>query len=84
MAINSRDINKLHNNSVLLYDEVSTLRRDMKAGFKKVVEANRELDPANKKQEVGAWRKVEDPSVETERPLVKSDADRILKKLDII
>ena len=84
MAINARHINKLHNNGVLLYDEVTGLRQDIKAGFRKVVESNEKLNPKYKTEEPGAWRKVEDPTVDQQRPLVKSDAERLLKKLDIL
>lgn len=84
MAINVRHINKLHNNGVLLHDEVTGLRQDIKAGFRKVVEANEKLNPNYKTEEPGAWRKVEDPGVDQQRPLVQTDAERLLKKLDIL
>lgn len=82
-------LNRLNNSSVLLHDEVVSLRQDIKRGLEEVAEANRRLSPTYKDpaKEVGAWRRVE-PYKESEwRPLVKDDVESALhniKKLDII
>lgn len=79
-----KKLSSLYNSNLVLTDEVAGLRSDVKEGLKKVEKATRDLDKANKPDEVGAWRKVEIASENTFRPLVKSDVETALKKLNIL
>ncbi len=87
MSIGSiKALNRLNNNSVLLHDEVVALKNAVSDGLKEVARANRELNPEYDKRatEVGAWRQVEPYKEENYRPLIKTDVQQALKKLDII
>lgn len=81
-----RALRSLNNNSILMHDELVSLKNAIKDGLRDVVEANKKLDPAHeeKSNEVGAWRKVEPYSESKMRPLVQSDVEQAMKKLDII
>ena len=79
-----KKLSSLYNSNLVLTHEVAGLRSDVKEGLKKVEKATRELDKANKPDEAGAWRKVARPTDETFRPLVKSDVETALKKLNIL
>lgn len=81
-----RRLNAIYNSNVVMSDEITALKQALKKGVSEIVEANRELDPSydSEKYEVGAWRKVEDFDESAQRPLVQSDLEKSLKKLDII
>ena len=79
-----KKLSSLYNSNVVLTDEVAGLRSDVKEGLKKVEKATRELNKANRPDEVGAWRRVDNPTDETFRPLVKSDVETALKKLNVL
>ena len=81
-----RRLNAIYNSTVLMNDELSSLKRALKKGIEEVVESNRQLDPAYKSQEyeVAAWKKVEAFDENAHRPLAQSDLEKSLKKLDIL
>jgi hypothetical protein len=79
-----RKLNNLYNSNLALTDEVAGLRLDVKKGLKRIEKATRELDKTKKAEEVGDWRKVENPTDETFRPLVLNEFESAIKKLDII
>lgn len=74
-----RALKAIFNNSLQTYDELVSMRDDLKEGFKQVVKATNGLNPKMEAREVGAWRKVEAPTESELRPLVKSDLDQVLK-----
>ncbi len=88
-------LNALYNQSVVNQDELREIKNALKKGLEEVVESNKKLDPryVDPDKEVGAWRRVEPLREDDIRPLVQSDADRVmqvadrhklLKKLDIL
>jgi hypothetical protein len=79
-------LNAIYNRNVLIHDELSELKSSIKKGLVEVVESNRKLNPAyvEPSRNIGAWRKVADSSESDQRPLAKSETDRLLKKLDIL
>lgn len=88
-------LNALYNQSVINQDELREIKEAIKKGLNEVAESNRKLDPryVDPSEEVGAWRRVEPSKEDDYRPLVRSDADRVLevadknkllKKLDIL
>lgn len=84
-----RALNRINNSSVLLHDEVVSLKRAVKKGLREVAESNRKLSPsyADPAKNVGAWRRVEEYKESDWRPLVKDSVESALqnvKKLDII
>lgn len=79
-----RKLNNIYNSNLALADEVTGLRMDVKKGLKAVEKATRELDKTKKTEEAGAWRKVENRSAESFRPLVMSNMESAIKKLDIL
>lgn len=86
MVSSVRKLNAIYNRNVLIHDELSEIKESIKKGLSEVVEANKVLSPSyvSPHEQLGAWRRVEDYSENDQRPLVKSDADRLLRKLDII
>ena len=79
-----RKLNSIYNSNLALTDEVAGLRLDVKKGLKRIEKATQELDKTKKAEEKGAWRKVENPTDETFRPLVLNEIESSIKKLDII
>lgn len=77
-------LNALYNQSVVNQDELKEIKEAIKSGLKEVADVNRKLDPryVDPNKEVGAWRRVEPHSEDDWRPLVQSDADRVLEVVD--
>ena len=85
MAGNIRQLNNIFNSNIMIADELSFLRDDVRKGLKKVEKATAAL---KNKDEVnnspGAWRDVPRQTEADRYPLVRSDVETMMKKLDII
>ena len=82
-------LKKLNNNSVLIHDELTSIKKAVEEGLKEVVESNLKLSPSHHDpiKNFREWKRVE-PYKESEwRPLVKDSVESALlnvKKLDIM
>lgn len=84
-----KQLKSIYNSSVLIHDELVSLRDAVKKGLEEVTESNKKLSPSYRdpNTEIGAWRRVEPYQESDWRPLVKDDVETALhnmKKLDII
>jgi hypothetical protein len=81
-----RRLNAIYNSTVVMNDELTSLKLAVKKGLAEVVESNKELDPVYAKQKLdsGSWRRVADFDESAQRPLAQSDLEKSLKKLDIL
>jgi len=80
-----REIQKLsalNYTSNLVLNEVEQLRNDVKNGLEALEKTTKSLDKSIKPKE--DWRIVHTPKESEKYPLVQSDADQIIKKLNII
>ncbi|PIP95756.1 MAG: hypothetical protein COW00_00445 [Bdellovibrio sp. CG12_big_fil_rev_8_21_14_0_65_39_13] len=80
-----REIQKLsalNYTSNLVLNEVEQLRNDVKNGLESLEKTTKSLDKSIKPKE--DWRIVHNPTESEKYPLVQSDADQIIKKLNII
>lgn len=73
-------LKQLTYNTTILTDQMDLLRGELKEGFKELVKATEGLDKMKRKKSVGEWRMVKDKS--NERPLVRSDADQLLSRIN--
>jgi len=84
MSAEIRKLNKISNSSIMTLDEIERMRKDIKVGFEKVEKATLSLDKTRKIEEPGSWKKVEAFSEQEKFPLVQSDIDQMVKRLNII
>ena len=85
MAGELKRLNSIYNTNLGIADELSFLRRDVNEGLQKIEKATISLKNKNKVDEKpGAWRKVANPTIDEQYPLVRSDVEQFMKKLDIL
>lgn len=80
-----REIQKLSNiyySNTLILEEMGQLRNDIKDGLKTLEKTTKSLDKSIKPPE--DWRVVHNPTEAERYPLVQSNADQIIKKLNIL
>ena len=77
-------LSSINSNTRHSIKELEGLRRDLNQGLQELKKATEELNSKKKVKSEGDWRKVEILTEEQVRPLVKSDAQQALKKLDIL
>lgn len=76
-------LNSIHNSNILQYDQLVSMENKLSHKFDELKKVTENLK-GNQEPEVGAWRKVPDPTVSEEAPLVQSDVEQFLKRLDVI
>ena len=77
-------LDTVNKNTSYITEQLEGLHKDVKEGLKVLNKSVKALDKEYKETSVGAWRKVPEPTPSEQYPLVSSDIETKLKKLDII